>query len=457
MSELNLQRAGKSMSRPRGRYSLSLIVILLLGLAGVGQAQTASSTATADIHLGVATCAGGPCHGAASTTKKNGVLQNEYLTWQVHDKHAKAYSVLEGDLGKRIAANLGIGAATEAKQCLDCHADNVSPDMRGVQFKISDGVGCEACHGGSQRWLGPHVTGHVDHAALVKDDGLYPTDRPVDRAKLCLSCHLGDDTHVITHKIMGAGHPRLSFELQTFTQIQPAHYVIDDIYKKRKTVSQGVQFWAVGQAMALEKLVAGIAADKHQGNGVFPELVFFDCQACHHPMSNLRWQKRASTGLGPGIPHFNDANAIMLRAIAAKVAPEMSKSLDGDIHALHLALSVGEGNPAEIAKRLGATAHQIGGVLAAHDFSKADMHDMMLAVAKSSTNGDTSDYAAAEQATMAFASIIYTLNAEGDVDAGVYAALKAGLNQCYGAIQKEDSYDPVKFAAAAQAVTRAMP
>ena len=86
-----------------------------------------------------------------------------------------------------------------------------------------------------------------------------------------------------------------------------------------------------------------------------------------------------------------------------------------------------------------------------------ELHDMMLAVAKSSTNGDTSDYAAAEQATMAFASIIYTLNAGGDVDAGVYASLKAGLNQCYGAIQKEDSYDPVKFAAAAQAVTRAMP
>ena len=186
------------MSRPRRRYSLSLMVMVVLCLAGVGRAQTSAATA-ADIHLGVATCAGGPCHGAASTTKKTGVLQNEYLTWQVHDKHAKAYSVLEGDLGKRIAANLGIGPATEAKQCLDCHADNVSPEMRGVQFKISDGVGCESCHGGSQRWLGPHVTGHVDHAALVKDDGLYPTDRPVDRAKLCLSCHLGDDTHVITH------------------------------------------------------------------------------------------------------------------------------------------------------------------------------------------------------------------------------------------------------------------
>ncbi|HEX4507989.1 MAG TPA: multiheme c-type cytochrome, partial [Alphaproteobacteria bacterium] len=275
------------MSRPRGRYSLSLLLGLLLGLSGVANAQTMSATATADVHLGVATCAGGPCHGAASTTKKNGVLQNEYLTWQVHDKHAKAYTVLEGDLGKRIGANLGI-KPTESKECLVCHSDNVPAEQQGVQFKLSDGVGCEVCHGGAQRWLGDHVTGKMTHADLVKNEGLYPTDRPVDRAKLCLQCHLGDETHYITHRIMGAGHPRLPFELQTFTQIQPAHFVIDDIYKKRKTVYQGAQFWAVGQAMALEKLATSISEDKHQGSGVFPELVYFDCDSCHHPTDKLR-------------------------------------------------------------------------------------------------------------------------------------------------------------------------
>jgi hypothetical protein len=147
----------------------------------------------------------------------------------------------------------------------------------------------------------------------------------------------------------------------------------------------------------------------------------------------------------------------MLRAIAAKVAPDLGKSLDADVHELHLALSAGEGNPGEIARRLAANAQKLGDVLAAHDFTKADMRDMLLAVAKSSTNGDTSDYAAAEQATMAFASIIYTLNTDGALDASAYAALKAGLNQCYGATEKEDNYDPVKFAAAAKSVTQAMP
>ncbi len=444
------------MSRPRGRYSLLLLVVLLLGMSGIGHAQTTSATPSADIHLGVATCAGGPCHGAASTTKKNGVLQNEYLTWQVHDKHAKAYSVLEGDVGKRIGKNLGI-EPTKSNECLVCHADNVPEAQQGVQFKLSDGVGCEACHGGGQRWLGDHVTGKVSHADLVKNEGLYPTDRPVDRAKLCLACHLGDEDHYITHKIMGAGHPRLPFELQTFTQIQPAHFVIDDIYRKRKTVYQGAQVWAVGQAMALEKLAKSISEDKHQGNGVFPELVYFDCDSCHHPTSSLRWQKRASTGLGPGIPHFNDANAIMLGAIAAKVTPDLAKSLDADVKALHQALSAGAGSPAETARHLASVAEKIGDALATHDFTKADMHDMAMAVVRASTDGDTSDYAGAEQATMAFASIIYTLNAEGDINEGQYNTLKAALNQCYGALQKEDSYDPVKFAAAAQAVSKVMP
>ena len=29
-------------------------------------------------------------------------------------------------------------------------------------------------------------------------------------------------------------------------------------------------------------------------SGLFPELVFFDCHACHHPMSDLRWNPRPS-------------------------------------------------------------------------------------------------------------------------------------------------------------------
>ncbi len=409
-------------------------------------------------HLGVATCAGSNCHGAASTAKsRSNVVQNEYLIWQRYDKHAHAYAGLLGPLGQRIAANLGVGPAERAKICLDCHADNVAPELRGVQFHLSDGVGCEACHGGSEKWLGPHASGLTKHADLARDDGLYLTDRPVERAELCLSCHEGDNTRFISHKIMGAGHPRLSFELQTYTQIEPAHFVIDDKYRARKAVAKGVQVWAVGQALALERLVSELSDPRHKGDGVFPELLFFDCQACHHTTANLRWQRRNSTGLGPGLPHFNDANAVMLRAIAARVAPELGRSLEVNVRALHQALSAGNGRPAAIAGNIAVAARALGDRLATYEFSRADMRAMIVALVRVSQTSDVSDYAAAEQATMAFASIIYTLKMDGAVAPAEYAAMRAALENCYAATRVQDAYDPRVFAAATLSIEQATP
>ena len=54
----------------------------------------------------------------------------------------------------------------------------------------------------------------------------------------CLSCHFGDETKFVTHRLMGAGHPRLSFELDTFTAIEPAHFDVDDDYRARKHVAE---------------------------------------------------------------------------------------------------------------------------------------------------------------------------------------------------------------------------
>jgi hypothetical protein len=438
---------------PAARYFRVVACLLLLAAA----APFEPGGQPDDVHLGVNSCAGSTCHGMASTTKKySAVIQNEYLIWQKYDKHARAFTALQSPLGQRIATNLGAGPADRAQTCLICHADNVPPENRGVQFHLSDGVGCEVCHGGSQKWLGPHASGHIPHNDLVRDDGLYPTDRPVERAKLCLSCHLGDETRTMTHRIMGAGHPRLAFELQTFTQIEPAHFVIDDIYKRRKVAAQGVQFWAIGQAIALQQLVTGLAENQHR-DGAFPELIFFDCQACHHSTATLRWQRRASMALGPGLPHFNDANAIMLRAIAARIAPDLARTLETEIRALHQAMSEGSAKPTEIAHRIAATAGTLADTLGTHVFTPADMQAMIAALARSAHDGDASDYAAAEQSTMAFASIIYTLNTEQAVTRAQYAALRAALDRCYAATRQPDSYDPTAFAAAAQSVAQILP
>ena len=288
-----------------------------------------------DVHLGVTSCAGSTCHGATSPWKGSTVLQNEYITWDRYDPHSKAYSVLLNDVSKQMAENLGIGKAHEAKICLDCHADNVSEKNRGRVFQISDGVGCEACHGGGERWLGLHVSGVATHQDNIKA-GLYPTEDPIKRAELCLSCHFGNDKKIVTHRIMGAGHPRLDFELDTFTATQPAHYEIDKDYYERKVVSNGIQTWAIGQALALEKRFDALLKMGETG-GIFPELVLFDCQACHHSLMTQKWQPRAGTGLGPGVVRFDDSNLLMLQIIIESIDEERGKALQQKTLQLHKA------------------------------------------------------------------------------------------------------------------------
>src|SRR5215469_4634071 len=130
---------------------------LALGLASAPQSATALETASDDdgIHLGVTSCASTSCHAAASPVTGSSIRHDEYLVWSQEsdahriDKHHRAYIVLLGDQGVRIAHNLGLPDAVTADACLNCHTDNVPEARRGPQFKIVDGVGCETCHGGA--------------------------------------------------------------------------------------------------------------------------------------------------------------------------------------------------------------------------------------------------------------------------------------------------------------------
>ncbi len=405
----------------------------------------------ADTHLGVTSCAGSTCHGAVEPFKGSNVLQNEFITWQRQDKHARAYAVLLNERSKRIARNLGIGDAHTAQMCLDCHSDNVAENMRGRQFQASDGVGCESCHGGARRWLGIHVAGssHAENVAA----GMFPTEDPVQRARLCLSCHFGESsqTKFVTHRIMGAGHPRMSFELDTFTTIQPAHFAVDDDYKKRKGAPSSIQVWAVGQSLALAAMLESVLDDKRNRQGIYPELVAFDCHACHHQMSNevdLRWRPRAGVGLPPGYPRFNDANLVMLRVIAGRVDPDMAKRLTAKSVEFHKASAEGPAQFQGKAKELLGLVNDMTKKLAGHSFSKDDMNAVLKALVAESGTGELFDYAVAEQATMALGAIISAMRVGGFIDQAQLDKMNAALEKCYAATTDDELYRPADFAAA---------
>jgi hypothetical protein len=408
-------------------------------------------------HLGVTTCSGSTCHGAIEPFQKSNVAQNEYVTWLQKDKHARAYKVLFDERSVRIARNLGLPDAHTAEICLNCHTDNPAAAHRGPQFQLSDGVACEACHGGSQRWLGIHISGasHQDNIAA----GLYPTDQPVARAELCLSCHFGDrGDKFANHRIMGAGHPRISFELDTFTAIQPAHYVVDADYKERKGNPNGVQIWAVGQAMALSETMAGFLDPKRNPPGFFPELVFYDCYACHHSISNLRWEPRASTGLGPGIVPFNDSNALMLRIIADRLEPALGRALGERMLAFFHATTENRDQSLAQAKEIKAIADQLVDKFKSHDFGRDDIRALAIGVINDGLDHkDYVEYSAAEQATMALSSIVSAMRNVGMLTEPQFKTVNAALDKLYDAVAKDEEYRAPTFVAALRDFNQALP
>ncbi|MCB1572347.1 MAG: cytochrome c family protein [Dokdonella sp.] len=403
----------------------------------------------------MASCSNSVCHGASQPFRDSNVQQNEFAIWQEFDPHAKAWQTLQSDASKSIARNLGIGDPTEAKVCLDCHADSIAADKRGDRFQISDGVGCESCHGGSELWLNAHADRSVSHAENVKN-GLYPTDQPVARARLCLSCHMGTADRMITHRIMGAGHPRLSFELDTFTWLHP-HYKIGESWTKRKGEWNGVRDWAVGQGVAAENLLDLVVDEKAGWKGIFPELVLFDCHACHRLMSGRKWGPRQGTGLGPGVVRLNDANLVMFRHVLAPVDKAAAARLLEQTRALHKATTQSRDATFAAARRLRATIEDLLPTVAAFNYGPDSLDAILASIEADAKRGEYRDYASAEQVAMAAQSVVVAFENDGKVDGEKAQMLRNRLDALYATIKDENSWSVQNFNNALAALRAAAP
>lgn len=393
-------------------------------------------------HVGVVNCASSLCHGSITEWKGSNVLQNEYVTWSRVDKHAlKANQVLWNEKSQRIAKNLGLAQpAHEAKICVDCHGHNPPADQRGERFKASDGVSCEACHGPAENWIKSHVSPGATHQDNVAN-GLYPTGDPVALAKLCLSCHFGNKDKFVTHRIMGAGHPRISFELDTFTQTQPAHFRVDEDWQKRKGSWDGIRLWAIGQALAAQEQLDVILDPKRGRDGLFPELVVFDCHACHHPMSETRWKPRVGTR--PGTIRFNDSNLLMLRQIVKTTFPAESGTFNDLVLALHKAVAGEGGDALDAARKLRKGLDAVIARLRGQAFGDAELRAILRGLIDDGLAGQFTDYAGAEQASMAIGSVLNFLARRGALR-DVKTA-NASLDRLFETVKDDEKYRPERF------------
>jgi len=417
--------------------------LVVLGLSPPGIADAHVPSVGTDVHLGVASCASSVCHGKLSKQDQENVWLNEFRIWSNEDRHARAYKTLLNEDSKRIARNLGLANAHTANMCLDCHADNVPADKRGEKFQISDGVGCEACHGGSERWIESHTeenTLHQDNLA----QGMYPTEDPALRAGLCLKCHMGNEDQFTTHKIMGAGHPRLSFELEAFTANQPAHYDADDDYIARKRPIVGFSLWLSGQLAAADNYLTLLQGKRLEVTGITPEFSLMDCHSCHHSMDDLRWgSQRRSQGLAPGQLRLQDHHLLMLKAVAAVLDGTERDALQNGIVAL---LRAGQTSYPAIRSRaaeLQAWLKAHGAKWLARNFGPGDIRAIRKTLAQYGANGDLADFSAAEQAFLGIENLSLNI---GDAD-----AQQQVLDGLYEAVESDKTYSPDRFRTASRA------
>jgi uncharacterized protein len=211
---------------------------------------------------GAASCSSAKCHGGPAAVENGESFSNEYTLWssemnqQADPHHSKTWAALKNPQGKKIAQGLGIADATASERCLSCHALSVPAALQGKDYRLNEGVTCNACHGPSEKWLDPHSKkgwytqqrAANDFNALLTNWALYDT-RPVHaRAERCTSCHLAIDPQLVAN-----GHPQPAFELNYFSETYPnRHWHDADGYFKAK-------LWSGGQQVALYEALRQLA------------------------------------------------------------------------------------------------------------------------------------------------------------------------------------------------------
>jgi Cytochrome c554 and c-prime len=399
-------------------------------------------------HLGVASCATTVCHGKPMDTVKSAKdkcdanVQNprlhEYGFWisPYCDLHSKAYAALTLDKAKQITAKLGLRSATSAKICLDCHADNVPKLQQEGKFHLDDGVGCEACHGGAEKWIASHKDAkHTANVAL----GLYPNEQPLKRAELCLSCHLGTVDKFATHELLGAGHPRLSFELEAFTTLEPPHFRVDSDYVARKGKIEGINLWFTGQLATAERYLTLLQSPLLTPSGMIPELAFYDCYACHHSKDKMRWsQARAGAGIKPGTLRLQKQSLLMLQAFTEALgsAQALAQLRSGTEELLR----AGKTDPAAVRTAAQKLLNQMRTLepWTGHEYTAPQVAKVRKALLRLAAEDRASDFTVAEQVVMAIDSLSHSLN---DQDKH-----KAPLDALFVSVKNGSDFNPAQFA-----------
>jgi len=368
-------------------------------------------------------------------------LQNEYSTWAIEDKHARAFAGLTSETGKRIGRNLNIQPATSAK-CLGCHTLDVPEDQKARSFDTNDGVSCENCHGAASNWLGPHTARDGNYQKSVAL-GMYDTRDLVKRNQKCLSCHLGDTTKNVDHETIAAGHPDLYFEIESFSAVEPRHW--KEPFPKDPAIE--MRSLAVGQAVQLREFMRRVARDASRS---WPEYADLDCIACHHSLTAAKdsWrQERGYAGRQAGNPPWNASRFAVLETLARQLDAGDARELAREVDRVNQLVSNAQGDRAQIAaaaNEAAGSADKLANNLVKTNLDPSAALKLIVGICVDSERIANQGERAAEQAAMVVNSLFvsYVEGRKPDSDARVRVA----IGDLYKQFENPSAYNPDLFA-----------
>jgi hypothetical protein len=419
------------------------------------QQQASQTPGEAGKYSGPGSCASSNCHGGVQPKGLVRIAQNEYSIWAAQDKHSHAYTVLSNPTSIRMGKILGLEQApNKSDKCLACHALNVRSEQRAQTFQsIDDGVSCESCHGPAAGWLGPHTLKNWSHEQSLKL-GMYDTRDLAKRSERCLTCHLGTPEKEVDHIMIAAGHPDLTFELESFSSSMPRHW------RPAQNASPWltVQEVAVGQAVQLREGLHRL--DRRASGPNWPEYSEYECFACHHSLTKpeASWrQELGYDGRVPGAPAWNPARYVVFRRIAEAVDPSTATQLVAELNKIEQ-LSGKPGSSDQLvshAKSAAELADRIAQRVQAQPYDQQLTLRLLQSITGDADLISAQGERAAEQAYMVVdsLSLAYARNQK----LANQAELRAAIDNLFQQLQNPSAYNAPRFAAQMQKVSALLP
>lgn len=305
------------MTKSYYRNTKTAFLVLVCLLIVVKQSQAQSSSKVADsptpssnkanflswgveslFHMdrgvrGAASCATSSCHGGprAGVSSSEAPRGSEYPLWLEKDPHAQSWKTISSEASVKILSNLGIlkdGKIANVKgfqNCMACHNTDRNITATQLSPQIAEGVGCESCHGPSERWYDRHYQGMASVINATQNLGLTDSGPLLQRAKICATCHVGGKDRDMNHDIIAAGHPALYFDMAVYHETYPKHWRDKD----QKQPNFRSQLWLAGKIASADAELELLEsrALKSLSVSAWPELSNYQCNSCHVALNGL--------------------------------------------------------------------------------------------------------------------------------------------------------------------------